>query len=129
MLAFGINPDKHDMAPIYDTTWSVSTQSSSSIVKYFGNYKGYLHDFVSSIQKFGDLFEKDANYVIIRGLRNGADLSYEENQIKFIRHFKPDMNFAFILCDPEFNHISSSAIRSMEKIKPGSGKDFLVDLY
>jgi phosphopantetheine adenylyltransferase len=55
-------------------------------------------------------------------------LDYEDNQLKFIKDFKKDINVVFIRCDEEFEHISSSAIRSLESFRPGSGDKYLVKI-
>ena len=62
----------------------------------------------------------------MRGLRNGDDLDYEDNQLKFIQDFKSDINVVFIRCDAQFEHISSSSIRQLESFRPSSGKKYLV---
>jgi phosphopantetheine adenylyltransferase len=55
-------------------------------------------------------------------------LDYEDNQLKFIKDFKKDLNVVFIRCDEEFEHISSSAIRALESFRPGSGEKYLVKI-
>lgn len=64
--------------------------------------------------------------VLIRGLRNGDDLAYEDNQFKFIKDFKKDIDVVFFRCDEEFAHISSSAIRNLQSFRPGSGDKYLI---
>lgn len=56
---------------------------------------------------------KDADITLIRGLRNGNDLSYEMNQIRFINEFNPYTKYIFIHCDQEYEHISSTVIRNL----------------
>jgi pantetheine-phosphate adenylyltransferase len=56
---------------------------------------------------------KDADITLIRGLRNGNDLAYEMNQIRFINEFSSDVKYVFIHCDQQYEHISSTAIRNM----------------
>lgn len=69
-------------------------------------FKGLITDYISEKSK-------DADITLIRGLRNGNDLSYEMNQIKFINEFDSSVKSIFIHCDQEYEHISSTAIRSM----------------
>jgi phosphopantetheine adenylyltransferase len=38
---------------------------------------------------------------------------------------KPDLKVVFIRCDKQFEHISSSAIRNLEKINKGLGDKYL----
>jgi hypothetical protein len=63
---------------------------------------------------------------IVRGLRNGADLDYEVNQLRVMKDQKPDIKMIFIPCDIRFEHISSSMIRAMEKIQEGSASEYFV---
>ena len=50
---------------------------------------------------------------LIRGLRNGADLSYEENQNFINAQLKPGLRTVYLHCDKEYENISSSLIRSL----------------
>ncbi|MCK9576364.1 MAG: adenylyltransferase/cytidyltransferase family protein [Candidatus Pacearchaeota archaeon] len=66
----------------------------------------------------GNIIEKyfvgnKRNPVLIRGLRNGYDLVYEESYLTFCKDFHPELRYALILCDKEFSHVSSSSIRAV----------------
>ena len=63
---------------------------------------------------------------VIRGLRNGHDLDYEANQLSFLKEIKPDIKVVYIPCDKKYEHISSSAIRSLEKFDEKLSKQYLV---
>lgn len=63
---------------------------------------------------------------LIRGLRNGKDLDYEVNQLRFMEEMKPDLNVCLIQCDKEFEHISSSAIRNIRKFSQEEAKKYLI---
>jgi phosphopantetheine adenylyltransferase len=52
---------------------------------------------------------------LVRGLRNSIDLQYELTQFQYMQEFKPDIKIVSIFCDKEFEHISSSSIRMLEK--------------
>ncbi|MGZ3884824.1 MAG: pantetheine-phosphate adenylyltransferase, partial [Bacteroidia bacterium] len=52
---------------------------------------------------------------VIRGLRNSTDFQYEQNQYRYIQELKPDIRIVNIFCDKEFEHISSSGIRTLEQ--------------
>lgn len=69
-------------------------------------------DYIKSI-----VFE-NVNVTLIRGLRNATDLQYEQNQLAFMKELYPELNVVYISCDKEFEHISSSAIKSLQKIAP-----------
>jgi pantetheine-phosphate adenylyltransferase len=66
----------------------------------------------------------EANYIgpdggevfLIRGLRNGEDLQYEQNQIQFIKEMYPELKVVFFICDKKYEHISSSALRALKKV-------------
>jgi phosphopantetheine adenylyltransferase len=42
-----------------------------------------------------------------------------------MEEMKPDLKVVFIRCDKQFEHISSSAIRNLEKINKGLGDKYL----
>lgn len=83
-------------------------------------YESFLHEFIQKWEDFG------YNVVIIRGLRNGSDLDYEVNQMRFVSDFKENINVVYITCDKEYEHISSSAIRSLQQFRSGSGDSYLI---
>lgn len=55
----------------------------------------------------------DYPVTLIRGLRNENDFGYEKTQLRFMQDFYPETNVVNIICDKEFDHISSSAIRHL----------------
>ena len=58
---------------------------------------------------------------VVRGLRNSTDFQYEQNQYRYIQELKPDIKIINIFCDKEFEHISSSGIRTLEKYDKHKG--------
>lgn len=97
IIAFGKNLDK--------------TIAEWSIPKTIANrqqtkYDGLLTDHVNSL---------GYEVTVIRGLRNSTDFQYEQNQYRYIQELKPDIKIINIFCDKEFEHISSSGIRTLEK--------------
>lgn len=124
IVAMGINPDKVSSdKDIYTKQVEASSKMlSDKIGVEVVSYSNFLHQLVESYESQG------YNVIIIRGLRNGADLDYEVNQMRFIKDFKKDVNVVYITCDQEFEHISSSAIR---KISQFGGtemtKQYLID--
>lgn len=106
IIARGINPDKNsDIYPLPD------------IIKYrqIENYDGLLSDFIDSL---------GYDVTLIRGLRNATDLQFELTQFQYLQDFKPDIKIVSIFCDKEYEHISSSAIRSLEKY--GKSSNYLI---
>lgn len=115
-VCFGVNPDKHQInfqnnespalrliQPLEEKAKSLQEKLGTPV----NYYMGFLHDYVNELEN------KGYDPVVIRGLRNGDDLNYEVNQLRFISDFKPDMKTIFIVCDKEYEHISSSAIRKL----------------
>jgi pantetheine-phosphate adenylyltransferase len=121
LIAIGINPSKvsiHDVLPVRGFT--KAQELSNKINKKVESYFTFLHEFIEEKEKEG------FDVVLVRGLRNGDDLAYENNQLSFIRDFKPDVKSVFIMCDKEYEHISSSSIRQIESFKPGSSQKYII---
>ena len=68
--------------------------------------EGLLTEYVNSLPY---------DVTLIRGLRNTTDLAQELTQYRFMREAKPDLKVVSIFCDVEFEHISSSNIKQLEK--------------
>ena len=110
VIAIGVNQDKDS---------SVDITEKNKYAEYLSNriggtvlvYSCFMHELIEKYEKEG------FNVVIIRGLRNTEDLEYEINQMKFVNNLKNDkVNVVYITCDAEFEHISSSSIRKIEKL-------------
>lgn len=97
IIAFGNNPDKSVR------NWGVPQSVKNRQIE---EYNGLLTDFVSSIGE---------DVIVIRGLRNSTDFQYEQNQYRYIQELMPNIRIVNIFCDKEFEHISSSGIRTLEK--------------
>ncbi len=112
ILARGINPEKKDSIEI--------EKLDVPVLKYkqCENFIGFLTDYISSKENYAEL-------TLIRGLRNGDDLDYEINQLRFMEEMKDDLKVIFIACDKQYEHISSSAIRNLEKIDKEFGKRYI----
>ena len=77
-------------------------------------FEGLLSDYLNTVD-----FENEYSKVfLIRGLRNGEDLQYEQNQLQFIKEMYPSLKVVFFICDKKFEHISSSALRALKNIAP-----------
>lgn len=89
-------------------------------------FKKYeVHNISNLITKDLENFEKLGNVTLVRGLRNGDDLLYEQNYIQTLRGIKKDINVAYFLTKPEFAHVSSSMVRELLKISPYLVKQYL----
>ena len=57
------------------------------------------------------------DYFIVRGLRNGYDLAYEESLRKVVEDYLHNLaRFVYIFCDREDEHVSSSMIRQLDSL-------------
>ena len=72
-------------------------------------YNGLITDFIKNYP-----FE----ITIIRGLRNGSDLLYEQNYIQTLRDIDPNINVSYFLTKPENAHVSSSMVRELITLDP-----------
>lgn len=97
IIAFGNNPDKSIR------NWGIPESVKNRQIEH---YEGLLTDFVNIIGE---------DVVVIRGLRNSTDFNYEQNQYRYIQELMPNIKIVNIFCDKEFEHISSSGIRTLEK--------------
>ncbi len=118
IVAMGINPEKVDedgkeeyIEHMEYEARKLSEKIGSEVI----TYSKFLHQLVEQYEKVSALKGDPCTVVVIRGLRNGDDLDYEVNQMRFISDFKKDINVFYITCDKEFEHISSSAIRKIEQ--------------
>ena len=83
---------------------------AENIPKYhqYINYTGLMTDMLKS---FGH------PVTLIRGIRDMSDMEYEKKQLSFIRDFDPNVQAIYIVCDKQYEHISSSAIRGLNKLR------------
>ena len=97
IIAFGNNPQKEN------SKWN---QPQTIQNRQIEEYHGLLTDFIQSLQH---------DVVVIRGLRNTTDFQYEQNQYRYIQELMPDIKIINIFCDKEYEHISSSGIRTLKE--------------
>lgn len=115
IIAIGRNPEKE----MSEDSLAIMTNPQRIAFRQVEAYDGLLTNFVKKIEEFADV-------TVIRGLRNGDDLDYEVNQLRHIEILKPDISMTFVVCDKEFEHISSSAIRNIRKITDPDAKDLIL---
>ena len=114
IVCIGLNPDKINKSTLSSEDYLADKEAEASILSdRIGSqvivYTNFLHQLVEKYEVLG------FNVVVIRGLRNGTDLDYEVNQLRFVSDFKKNVNVVYITCDKEFEHISSSAIRKIQE--------------
>jgi len=97
IIAFGENPTKQEHA------WPVPEKIKNRQIEH---YNSLLTDFIFSL---------NYDVVVVRGLRNSTDFQYEQNQYRYLQELKPDIKIVNIFCDKEYEHISSSGIRTLKK--------------
>lgn len=57
-----------------------------------------------------------ADYTLVRGIRNGTDLTDEQTKMRIYRDMGVRLPIHHLLSDAEFQHISSSAVRELRKL-------------
>lgn len=89
-------------------------------------FTGYAYDFASQYRK-----ESNADVFLIKGMRNAKDFELEQLQSVFTdeiarqKHDKKIQTVSFF-SEQSLQHISSSAIRMMNKVEPGTGSVFSI---
>lgn len=107
IISFGKNPDKQVR------NWDMPNSIKN---RQLTEYNGLLTDYVASL---------GYDVTVIRGLRNSTDFNYEQNQYRYIQELMPNIKIINIFCDKEFEHISSSGIRTLEKFN--KHQNYLLD--
>ncbi len=82
------------------------------------------------VASFGGLLtrfieELELPVTIVRGVRDGTDLEAELRFVRFLNELRPDTRVVWMSCEAHFQHLSSSAIRELEAIAPGSGERYV----
>ena len=103
IVVFAVNPDKPDNI----TNQNIPKILQNSQVEFV---EGSLMAWVENLPY---------PVTIARGLRNGTDLLYEQTYIKWLQEFatKP-FNVMAIFADPELEHLSSTALKNVQKLEP-----------
>jgi pantetheine-phosphate adenylyltransferase len=104
IIAIGQNPIKNDTKEEFPTGNPI-LKGAKVVV-----FEGLLSDYLTELTSYGD------EIFLIRGLRNGDDLQYEQNQLEFIKGMYPPLKTVFFICDKKFEHISSTSLRALKKI-------------
>lgn len=106
IIARGINPSKMDeLLPLSDKLKYRQTEV----------YDGLLTDFIDGL---------GYDVTLVRGLRNSTDLQFETTQYRFLKELKPDIKVVNILSDVQYEHLSSSSIKMLQKY--GKGDQYLL---
>lgn len=124
ILLRGFNPDKNQ-----EVSWLTDLEFITPNRQTDYTHK-YLVDYLIKKQE-SELFKSGhVDYFIVKGLRNSNDLEAENKNLiysKFLASDKKiDFKTTYFISPPELQHISSSDIRAMEKIKQGSAEKLFV---
>lgn len=102
IIAIGVNPDKPELILA-----TIPTDIYNDRRVDVRKYNGLLSDFVKELKAD----------VVVRGLRNGQDFEYEKIQ----QYWNEDLGITvptfYIIANRSLVHISSSAIKQVEKFK------------
>ncbi len=60
-----------------------------------------------------DYMKKINAHTLLRGVRSVYDLEYEEREARMVSHIDKDIETVFLLTNPVYSHVSSSAIREL----------------
>jgi pantetheine-phosphate adenylyltransferase len=109
IIGIGNNPEKnfnnpHNNNPIFRIPEHVRYNDQYVDVQ---TYDGLLPDFAKHVDAVA----------IIRGLRDGKDLDAEKTQQYWCEDLGLTIPIVYFICDRTLVHISSSAIRAVEKFK------------
>lgn len=118
-LAVGNNPTK-DLSNREPLPKFLTNNSYPCKVSF---YSGLLSDYLNKLSWDND----NAEIWLVRGLRNGEDLSYEDNQIKFLKSIYPSLKVIFFRCNSSFDHISSSALKNLRKFSEEEYKKYIFE--
>jgi pantetheine-phosphate adenylyltransferase len=104
IIAIGINDAKKNMWPIDERITNLKHVFSGDPKLEIASYKGLTADFCK---------EQQAT-CIIRGLRNSTDFTYEQT-IGQANAKINGIDSIFLMCSPEYSHISSSIVRDIAR--------------
>lgn len=110
IVAQGVNPTKGYVNDA-DIAHCIESEFNDSHPIDFLNYRQY-NIYTTSLIEY--INSKGYNPTLVRGLRNTTDLQAEIQQSRWLKALKPDLKIVYIVCDAEFEHISSSGIRAVE---------------
>lgn len=115
LVAKCVNPEKEGYDP-YPLPTNFLTQMNGVWTK---KWDGLLVDLIKA-------WEKHYNVTLVRGLRSGADLEYEQNFAAFLRSMYPSVKIVAFYCNPNLRHISSSTLRAIQKISEEEYRKYVI---
>jgi len=109
IIAVGINPEKNGNTDYIKTLKENSEKINNKLNKEVCFYNGLVTDFIKEKQ-----LAENIEITLIRGLRDGFDIVYENRQIQYMRDMYPELKIVYIPGDREFDYISSSGLRHLK---------------
>jgi pantetheine-phosphate adenylyltransferase len=106
IVAVGRNPDKANECDVRELTVMFGKELGEDRVEVI-EFTTLLADFTKTVYCCA----------VIRGLRNGSDLQYEQNQQYWNEDLGLTIPTIYFICDRALSHISSSTIRALNKLK------------
>jgi pantetheine-phosphate adenylyltransferase len=104
IVAIGVNAAKQYMWTLGERTAKIEAAFKNEEKVVVKNYTGLTATFCK---------EQKAQY-ILRGLRNATDFTYEQS-IAQANEKVNGVDSVFLICSPEFSHISSSIVRDIAR--------------
>ncbi len=109
IIAIGVNANKTYMWPLDERIEKIEAAFRGNTKVTVASYEGLTANFCK---------EQQAQF-ILRGLRNTTDFNYEQT-IAQANEKVNGVDSIFLICSPEFSHISSSIVRDIAR----NGGDF-----
>ena len=104
IIAIGVNAEKNYMWTLEERISKIETAFKGNSKIKVSFYKGLTADFCKA---------EKAQY-ILRGLRNTVDFTYEQT-IAQANEKVNGVDSVFLICSPEYSHISSSIVRDIAR--------------
>lgn len=106
-----------DKVIVVQASSSAKRDNQVPLPKDITDYKQTLTAIDMSVESIvKQLVDDYADYYIIRGIRNNADLTAEQNYMRILKDMGVDVPVIHILCDAEYQHISSSVVRQLQAV-------------
>ena len=104
LIAIGVNADKETMFSLEERIQFINNTFGDKTKIRVKSYRGLTANFCK---------EENAQF-IVRGLRNSIDFAYEQ-AIAQANAKVNGVDSVFLICSPEFSHISSSIVRDIAR--------------
>lgn len=95
-------------------------------VNFLTDMETYTEDFNGLLVDLIKKWEIDYDVTLVRGLRSGADLEYEQNFAAFLRGMYSQVKIVAFYCDPKLRHISSRSLRALETISSDEYRKYVI---